>query len=29
LSADPGIAWLLSRLHSRNYRWVPIWVRVA
>ena len=20
LSADPGIAWLLSRLHSRNYR---------
>ena len=29
LSADPGIAWLLSRLHSRNYRWVPNWVRVA
>ena len=24
LSADPGIAWLLSRLHSRNYRWVQI-----
>ena len=29
LSADPGIAWLLARLHSRNYRCVPIWVRFA
>ena len=24
LSADPGIAWLLSRVHSRNYQRVPI-----
>ena len=24
LSVDPGRAWLLSRLHSRNYWWVPI-----